>query len=408
MEKQLVVTYSVFFMLLHLPVALQAKRMSYQTLAPSSKQQLLRYGYIDHEKELELTKKKEIYNYRARTYDPKLRQFLSPDKAKTDYGAYVYVMNNPVSYVDLTGNAPNKFQLAKLEARRAAEMARRARKRAYKANRNFEKRLEQIRANQYFETYLERISAKFPEIKKLDESSYMEVSGQLRTEIDQRLMSYQNKINETNEQKGIFAEAKMKTTKPNNSGFNLSVTTQQIELNPNAFEGKQRPGFKKGLFADIVFLEMTNGEKYVIKKLHANISPLKISKLVSRELYLKEEIIRFNTAHQILGSNHRAYWYDKENTMVMTEVDGSIGYGGRTREKVVGDLINKYGIFHGDGHKNNFISSNSGEILPIDADGIQFWFEGNDFRQSMTIDEYMNKFQFNNLGELVERDEKCN
>ncbi len=35
---------------------------------------------------------------------PKLRKFLSPDKAKQQYGTYTYVANNPVSFADRDGN----------------------------------------------------------------------------------------------------------------------------------------------------------------------------------------------------------------------------------------------------------------------------------------------------------------
>ncbi len=90
-------------MLVVFPVLLQAKRMMYQTVTPSIKQQLSRYEYTGQEKELKLTTKKEILNYRARVYDAKLRGFLSADQAKEQWGAYTYVANNPVSLTDATG-----------------------------------------------------------------------------------------------------------------------------------------------------------------------------------------------------------------------------------------------------------------------------------------------------------------
>ncbi len=86
------------------PILLQAKRLSCKVIVSSIQYQLFRYGYTGQEKELELKGKKEIYNYRAREYDFKLKRFLSPDKAKQQYGAYTYVANNPVSFVDRTGN----------------------------------------------------------------------------------------------------------------------------------------------------------------------------------------------------------------------------------------------------------------------------------------------------------------
>ena len=84
-------------MLLNVPIALQAKHLSYKKATLNVKQQLSRYGYTGQEKE------GKLYNYRARMYDSKLRRFLSPDKAKQQHGAYTYVANNPVSLVDRNG-----------------------------------------------------------------------------------------------------------------------------------------------------------------------------------------------------------------------------------------------------------------------------------------------------------------
>ncbi len=84
------------------PLALQAGRMAYNKIAPNAKE-LVRYGYSGQEKECELKSKKYLYNYRARMYDPQLRKFLSPDKAKQQFGAYVFCGNNPLSFVDMNG-----------------------------------------------------------------------------------------------------------------------------------------------------------------------------------------------------------------------------------------------------------------------------------------------------------------
>ncbi len=102
MKKLIFCRFSIFVLLL-LSATAQAKRISYKVVAPSVKLQLSRYGYTNQEKELGLKCKKEIYNYRAREYDPTLRKFLSPDKAKQQYGAYTYVANNPVIFVDKDG-----------------------------------------------------------------------------------------------------------------------------------------------------------------------------------------------------------------------------------------------------------------------------------------------------------------
>ena len=86
-----------------LPLASEAKRVSYIKVAPCIKQQLSRYNYTGQEKEQELKEKNEILNYRARVYDSRLRKFLSPDKAQEQHGAYTYVASNPISYVDPEG-----------------------------------------------------------------------------------------------------------------------------------------------------------------------------------------------------------------------------------------------------------------------------------------------------------------
>ncbi len=108
-------------LMLSLPVGLQAKRMSYKIVAASTKQQLFRYSYTGQEHELGVKSKKEIFNYRARIYDAKLRRFLSADQAQEQWGAYSYVANNPLSFVDETGEtiayAPgaSEEQIAKVE-----------------------------------------------------------------------------------------------------------------------------------------------------------------------------------------------------------------------------------------------------------------------------------------------------
>ena len=86
------------------PLALAAKRISYTNIAFCVKQQLSRYSYTGQEKEQELKNRKEVYNYRARIYDAKLRKFLLPDKVKEQYVAYAYALNNPISLKDETGN----------------------------------------------------------------------------------------------------------------------------------------------------------------------------------------------------------------------------------------------------------------------------------------------------------------
>jgi len=52
-----------------------------------------------------------LYYYGARYYDPELARFISVDAAGDDY---CYCNNNPVKYVDPTGNTPEEFQLGYL------------------------------------------------------------------------------------------------------------------------------------------------------------------------------------------------------------------------------------------------------------------------------------------------------
>ncbi len=89
--------------------------MTYANAALCTKLQLSRCGCAGQEKEQELKYRKEIYNYRARIYDAKLRKFLSPDKAKQQVGTYTYVANNPVSLVDRDGEKLVFFDQASLE-----------------------------------------------------------------------------------------------------------------------------------------------------------------------------------------------------------------------------------------------------------------------------------------------------
>ncbi len=106
MKKQIVTACSFLFVLLNWPITLQAGRMTYKMVGSSVKSQLSQHTYTGQEKEREL-KGKGIYNFRAREYDPQLRTFLSPDRAKQQLGAYAFVFNNPVNFVDKDGRQAN-------------------------------------------------------------------------------------------------------------------------------------------------------------------------------------------------------------------------------------------------------------------------------------------------------------
>ena len=101
---KITIAFSTLLLLLNMSTTLQAKRMTYKKVSSVIQQQLFCCGYTGQEKEFELTNKKEMYNYRARMYSPQLGKFLSPDKAKQQYGAYTFCGNNPVSIVDRDGN----------------------------------------------------------------------------------------------------------------------------------------------------------------------------------------------------------------------------------------------------------------------------------------------------------------
>lgn len=47
-----------------------------------------------------------LYNYKARMYDPTLRRFYAPDPATRSGSPYPYAYNNPLRYVDPTGELP--------------------------------------------------------------------------------------------------------------------------------------------------------------------------------------------------------------------------------------------------------------------------------------------------------------
>ncbi len=52
-----------------------------------------------------------FYYYGARYYDPETGRFISPDNVNTFPSPYVYVRNNPLRYVDPTGQEEEIVQL---------------------------------------------------------------------------------------------------------------------------------------------------------------------------------------------------------------------------------------------------------------------------------------------------------
>ncbi len=58
-----------------------------------------KYMFTGQEKD----KETGLYNYRARLYDPYLKRFLDTDPAGQGFSPYAYAGNNPVVYVDPTG-----------------------------------------------------------------------------------------------------------------------------------------------------------------------------------------------------------------------------------------------------------------------------------------------------------------
>ncbi len=102
MKSSILIRFNIVMLLLF-PLLLQAKQMSYKAVGSHIRQQISCYGYTGQEKESELKNKKEVYNYRARIYAPTLKRFLSADPLTEQFGAYTYVSDNPISYIDLTG-----------------------------------------------------------------------------------------------------------------------------------------------------------------------------------------------------------------------------------------------------------------------------------------------------------------
>ena len=101
MQKAIIIA----IVLLMLPKLADAKRMRYAANIKNSRAvEFVRYGYTGQEKESDLlTVNVELYNYRAREYNPGKGVFLSPDLLKEGYSVYAYVDNNPITYTDPTG-----------------------------------------------------------------------------------------------------------------------------------------------------------------------------------------------------------------------------------------------------------------------------------------------------------------
>jgi len=60
------------------------------------------YRYTGQEYDAET----DLYNYRARIYDPALARFYATDPAQESFGPYTYVGNNPIRFTDPTGLIP--------------------------------------------------------------------------------------------------------------------------------------------------------------------------------------------------------------------------------------------------------------------------------------------------------------
>jgi RHS repeat-associated protein len=70
--------------------------------SPSGNAAIINYLYTGQEFDRETG----LYNYQARIYDTSLRRFISPDPA-SDFGSpYIYAYNNPLLFVDPTGEFP--------------------------------------------------------------------------------------------------------------------------------------------------------------------------------------------------------------------------------------------------------------------------------------------------------------
>ncbi|CAM1344491.1 RHS repeat-associated core domain-containing protein [Tenacibaculum amylolyticum] len=63
----------------------------------------------------EYDSKVELYNFKARFYDPEKQIFLQPDPKHINYSPYTYANNNPVNFVDPSGEAPGGEELLQAE-----------------------------------------------------------------------------------------------------------------------------------------------------------------------------------------------------------------------------------------------------------------------------------------------------
>ena len=54
----------------------------------------------------------QTYNYHARQFDASTGRFVSVDRGRYNNSPYVYANNNPVNFLDLTGNAPTSLVLS--------------------------------------------------------------------------------------------------------------------------------------------------------------------------------------------------------------------------------------------------------------------------------------------------------
>ncbi len=75
------------------------------------------YRYTGQEYDPEM----QLYNYRARIYDPSLARFYVPDPAQESFGPYTYVGNNPIRFNDPTGSTKLPVRTALKSEEKAAK-----------------------------------------------------------------------------------------------------------------------------------------------------------------------------------------------------------------------------------------------------------------------------------------------
>ena len=342
-------------MLLHLPVALKAKRMVYTKGASCIKQQLSRFSYTGQEKEQEQKGKMGVLHYRARLYDPTLRRFLSLDFVKRDFARYAYVGNDPINFVDPDGKNRERKDLEK-----------KARNASYKGwQKGKQLRKEKRRIDKHFEEQC--IFAGFQQVEyesiELIFNKKRVASHDITTKFKKRMFDTYQEIPQPSKLEDFYDELYLEIPQEIRNLVRVNIE--------KSFPSEDQLGFGYNSKTKTLTVD---ANKYVIKQ------------LTNKFDLMQEEVVRFNMIHKkLLRTRYRAYWYDNK-TIVMHYVGGPDIMLNADNEAL--ELLNKTGAYHADGHKADNYAYNKEEerALPIDAREMVFWFED-------TFDHHLSIFE---------------